>query len=504
MPGIVEPEATIDQPPIVPRQQESSFANDVLKLAGGATLAQVITVLVAPILARLYAPDAFGTAAVFTSLAAVIGVVACLRYELALMLPERDEDAANLLAVSLLSVLATTGLSAILVLFARDPIVRLLKAPSLAAYLWLLPIVVLANGVFVAFSYWNSRTKHFGRLSIAGVSRSLVTNGSQLAMGIAATAHAGGLIGSRVLGSVVTTGVLGGQTWREDQSLLRRSINWQDMVAGLRRYLKFPLYGTWSALLNSISWQLPTFLLSAFFSSAVVGYYALGTRLLRMPMSLIGGAIAQVFFQRAAEAKAEGTLAVVVETAFRRLVMLGMFPLLMLTIVGQDLFVVVLGENWAEAGIYAQILSVWMFFWFISSPLSTLYSVLEMQESGLVLNAIIFATRFLSLGIGGMVGNARLALLLYGASGALVYGYLSLKITTASGVPWRRTFGILAYNFALFVPAGVILIALEAAGAGSLAVVIVSCILLGLYYLYVLKTDPQLRDLIGRPWATGN
>jgi O-antigen/teichoic acid export membrane protein len=219
-----------------------------------------------------------------------------------------------------------------------------------------------------------------------------------------------------------------------------------------------------------------------------------------MPMSLIGSAIAQVFFQRAAEAKAEGTLADVVEPAFRRLVMLGMFPLLLLTIVGQDLFVVVLGEDWAEAGLYAQILSVWMFFWFISSPLSTLYSVLEMQESGLALNAAIFATRLLSLVIGGMVGSARLALLLFGASGALLYGYLSLKITTASGVPWRSTLGILAYYFALFVPAGALLVFLEAVAAGSLAVVIVSCILLGLYYLYVAKTDPQLRNLIEPLW----
>ncbi len=494
-------EAETEQADPIPGPKESSFASDVLKLAGGTTLAQVLTVLVAPILARLYEPSAFGTAAVFASLATVIGVIACLRYELAIMLPERDKDAANLLAVSLLSVLAITGLTAILILFARDPIVALLKAPGLADYMWLLPLVVLANGVFVALSYWNSRTKRFGRLSIAGISRALVVNGSQLAMGMTGNAHSGALIGSRALGSAITVAVLGGQTWHDDRGLLKQCISWQDMVAGLKRHRKFPLYGTWSALLNSISWQLPTFLLSAFFSSTVVGYYALGTRLLRMPMSLIGGAIAQVFFQRAAVAKTEGSLASVVESAFRRLVMIGMFPLLLLTIVGRDLFVVVFGGNWAEAGVYAQILSIWTFFWFISSPLSTLYSVLEKQESGLLLNTVLFVTRLLSLGIGGVLGNARLALLLFGATGTLVYGYLSLAIAAASGVSWRRTFGILAFYFALFVPAGTILIAMKVAGAGSLAVVIVSCILLGLYWLYTLKSDPQMRGLLKQVWA---
>jgi hypothetical protein len=151
--------------------------------------------------------------------------------------------------------------------------------------------------------------------------------------------------------------------------------------------------------------------------------------------------------------------------------------------------------------VYAQILSIWTFFWFISSPLSTLYSVLEKQESGLILNSIIFATRFLSLGIGGVLGNPRLALLLFSASGTLVYGYLSLAITAASGVPWRRSLGVLAFHFLLFVPAGAVLIAMKAAGAGSLAIVLVSSVLLVLYGLYILKSEPQIRILLGQIWA---
>ena len=81
-----------------------------------------------------------------------------------------------------------------------------------------------------------------------------------------------------------------------------------------------------------------------------MGYYAFGNRLIRLPMSLIGGSIAQVFFQRAAEAKNDGTLPALVERVFQILVALGMFPILMLTIIGADLFTVVFGERWAEAG----------------------------------------------------------------------------------------------------------------------------------------------------------
>ncbi len=482
----------------VPSKGRGRFAADVMKLAGGTTFAQALGILVAPVLTRLYAPDAFGTAAIFISIVGIIGVVSCLRYELAIMLPERDEDAASLLAVSLLFVPIVAGLSAISILFARDPIMRLLKAPDLAPYLWLLPLIVLAHGIFLALNYWNSRTKRFGRLSVAKGAQSIVTSGTQLGLGIAGITQAGGLIGSKVLASMSVAAVLGKQTWRDDGHVIKQGASWHRMMAGLRRHKKFPLYGTWSALLNSISWQLPSFLLSSFFSTSVVGYYALGTRVLRLPMSLIGSAIAQVFFQRAAEAKIEGTLDRVVENAYRRLVMLGMFPLLMLTIVGRDLFMIIFGDNWAEAGVYTQILSVWTFFWFISSPLSTLYSVLERQRAGLILNMVIFITRFVSLLVGGLLRNVQFGFFLFSVSGVLVYGYLSLMIMEAAGVTLSTMIKILLRYFLLFVPFGVLITVMKVLGIERWALLSAACVFLVLYSMYVFKQDPQVRSLFRR------
>ena len=215
-------------------------------------------------------------------------------------------------------------------------------------------------------------------------------------------------------------------------------------------------------------------------------------------MSLIGSAIAQVFLQRAAEAKTEGALAAVVESAFRRLVMLGMFPLLLLTIIGRDLFATVFGESWAEAGVYTQILSVWTFFWFISSPLSTLFRVLEKQESSLILNIVIFSTRFMALGIGGLLGDARIALLLFAVSGVLLYGYLSLSIVHVSGVPWSSVVRILFSNFILFIPAGSILLILNLLGTRSWVRVGAACTLLGIYLAYVLRSDPLIYSLFNQ------
>ena len=63
------------------KRRKASFAGDVLKLVSGTTFAQLLAILAAPVLTRLYAPDAFGILALFSSITGILGVIACLRYE---------------------------------------------------------------------------------------------------------------------------------------------------------------------------------------------------------------------------------------------------------------------------------------------------------------------------------------------------------------------------------------------------------------------------------------
>ena len=196
--------------------RKSSFAGDVLKLVSGTAFAQALAIVVAPVLTRLYGPEAFGTSALFASLAGIIGAVACLRYELAIVLPKTDEEAANLLGVSLVSVVLISLLTVPLVCLGGEPLARWLNAPELGQYLWLVPLVVFLSGVFLALNYWNSRTRRFGRLSIALVSSSTVTASAQLGAGVAGCASGGTLVFANIAGSFVSTLVLAGQVWRDD------------------------------------------------------------------------------------------------------------------------------------------------------------------------------------------------------------------------------------------------------------------------------------------------
>jgi len=476
----------------------SSFATNVLKLVTGSVFAQGLGILVAPIVARLFAPEAFGVAALFVSITSIIGVVACLRYQLSIMLPKIDGEAANLLGVSLCSVLIITAVTSLIIFFADDIIVRLLNSPELKKYLWLVPISVFVSGVFLALNYWNSRTKHFGRLSIARIISSVVAQTTKLGAGFAGFVSGGVLIGTSILGQIVSTFVLGSQIWKDDRKLFFSSICWKDMLAGVNRHKKFPLYGTATAILNTASHQLPVWILAFYFSPEIVGFYALGITVLGMPMRLIGDAVAQVFFQKASEAHYRtGNLSKVVAEVFKRLVSLGIFPILLLTLIGEDLFVVVFGQRWAEAGVYMQILGLWIFFQFISSPISTLFAVFEKQHYGLLFNTLLFVTRAASLIIGGMTGDVRFTLFLFASTGVACYGFLCFWLISKAGLSVMRALYCIG-KYSLYSSPLLIVIALAkwTLGVQEIGVPLIGLCCLLVYYFLVMMQDKELRKPI--------
>jgi lipopolysaccharide exporter len=129
--------------------RSSSFATDILKLVTGTTFAQVVAILASPLLTRLYGPEAFGFLALFTSITSIIGVIACMRYEMAIMLPKTDEEAANLLGLCLLSVAVVIGLTMPALYFGGDALLSLRGAPGPGSYLILVSPFVFAGGCFL-------------------------------------------------------------------------------------------------------------------------------------------------------------------------------------------------------------------------------------------------------------------------------------------------------------------------------------------------------------------
>lgn len=480
------------------KSKSSSFASNVFTLVTGTTIAQLISILASPLITRLYGPDAFGLLALFISITSIIGVISCLRYELAIILPESDEEAVNVFGLSIIIVVLISIASIPVLILIQEPLLQLLNAPQLGQYFWLIPLTILFSGSFLALNYWNTRTKHFFRLSIARVVSACSTTGTQLGFGFAGLASSGVLIWANVLGTIVSALTLGVQILKDHFSFFKQNISKEGIFHSFRRYKDFPKYDIWSALLNSISWQVPIFLLASFFSTTVVGYYSLGMMVIQFPMSFIGGAIAQVFYQRASLAKNEGNLRPLVENVFKILVKIILFPMVLLLLIGKDFFTLIFGTQWADAGFYVQILSIWAIIWFISSPMSMLVPIFEKQRWSLLYNFTNFITRVISIIIGGLFGTVILALALFSISGIIVYGYLCVKMFEFSNVSKRFIIELTTSELFWVIPTFIVLITLKMIEADSIIILCFSIIIGILYYYYLYRTDSTIKSLVNQ------
>lgn len=399
------------------------FARSVTVLAGGAALGQAIMVLASPILTRLYGPDDFGVMAVYMSLLGIFSVIASLRYQLAIPLPEEDGEAANLLALSLGIVLLMSLLMGLVVWLLSDQIIRWVNAPALRPYLWLLPVGIGMVGTYQVFNYWAVRKRAFGRIARTKINQGLGSVLTQIGLGILKVGPIG-LLSGQIVGQAAGTTTLTALAWKQDGKALR-AIRASELSRMAIRYKRFPLFSSWSGVLNTLSVQVPTLMLSFFFGSAITGLYALSHRVMGLPVQLVGQATGQVFFPTAVEAHRKGSMAMTTEAIFKRLVLVGAAPLLLIGLAAPELFAVIFGEEWREAGIYAQWLTPWMFLVFVASPLSMLPSVMEKQRQEALFHLLLLSSRVGALFIGGTLNNPRVAIAFFaGVSAMCWFGFM--------------------------------------------------------------------------------
>src|SRR6185437_3936168 len=92
----------------------SSFAGNVTIMLAGTVAGQTISVLLSPVLTRLFTPAQFGNLSVYNSALTLFATVASLGYELAIPICLAERDCANLLMLCGIALAMTTGLAGLI------------------------------------------------------------------------------------------------------------------------------------------------------------------------------------------------------------------------------------------------------------------------------------------------------------------------------------------------------------------------------------------------------
>lgn len=376
---------------ITPR---NSFMKSITLLVGGSLTAQILLVAASPILTRLYSPSDFGVLGVYTSVLAVTILISSLRFDIAIPLPEDDEEAANLVALSLVILIIISLLITICALIFRRNISEIFELPLLGDYILLFPLGTLIGGAYNILSRWSVRKKKFKLIASTNIIKSvflLIIHLSCFKFGAL----------SLLLGHTISHGVGITRLARPDFD----AVYWSKIYVVASRYRRFPIFSAPAGLLRTLGAELPSLVLAAAFSPAAAGLYALTRRVCGLPAGIVGGAVSQVFISSAAGAYRDGTLGPLVKNFHEKMAHIGMPIMLLLMVLGPKMFTIVFGQEWTQAGQFASWMAPGIYLGFVTSPISSVTAVMDLQKQGLIFHFLLLLARIIALCVGVWLGD---------------------------------------------------------------------------------------------------
>jgi len=396
----------------------SGDKKSVLALVGGTTIAQGLNFVFSPIQTRLFTPEVFGELSVFTSITGIIGVIICLRYELAIVLPQDDDEGFNLLKLSWFFALIVSFVSLLVFGLFRNQIYSLFNVSQLGKYWYYVPITLILTGIIQASNYWLTRQRKFTILSYNKVLPVLALNLVSIGLGFAGNRALGARLFSVLVSNIVNIAVL---AWALVPDLkIKREIKYS-RIDLIKKYRNFLVYDIWGALINTLSWMIVPILMNYYYGSFAAGQYSIGMRVLQIPVSLIGTSMGQVFLKTANEKKYAYDLYRYTIKYIKRLFIFTSPISLLFLFFAKPIFCFTFGENWAVAGSFVQILAPWTLFWFISTPVSSIYSITQKQNYMLIVSIMNLLTRFISLFLGFVYNNVYFGITILMVSGVFTY-----------------------------------------------------------------------------------
>lgn len=419
------------------------FIRNVAAVATGAAASQAIAMAFAPLITRLYGPEVYGIQGVFMAIAGILGTISALTYPIAIVLPRRETDAVGLARLSLAIGLGMSFLATVIIIFWGYEILFFFQAEMISAYIYYIPVFMLISVISLVVDQWLVRKKAFTLTTKVKVWQTLLISTIKAGVGFV----------HPIVAVLIITNILGGlfgailRLWglRKLRTVNYKEENVSEHNSNIYKlaneYRDFPKFRAPQELLKSLSSNLPILMLAANYGSASVGFYSLASAILGIPIILVGSAVMQVFYPRITEAihhKEDASILI-------KKAMLGMGlsggPVFVTVIVGGPLlFGFIFGDEWQMAGIYAQWLSISVFFHYISIPAVSAITSLRLQRGLLIYELFSTCSQALALYLGYTVfGSDIVAVALFSICGAVAYVLLILWAISHSKKKMTKT-----------------------------------------------------------------
>ena len=403
----------------------------------GTTFSQIITIISAPLLTRVYSIENFGVFTYFFTLISVFAVVQSLKIQHSVVAEKDKVKSFHLLILCMLIVLVMTlllyGIFSI-----NSPLKNIFKDQQLLLY-----------GVCISGALMALYDMGYNYLAKLGMFKELVgiKIGQSSAIIIMQVIFAveglvifeipfggNGLIAGYICGQIISFFIMSIFLFKATLKFYKdlKKITFTYLSKLFKENKKFVLFSMPAELLNTLTYFLIIYFITEYFGVIYAGLYGLTQRVVMGPMNLISVSFLDVFKNSAAEELEKNNS---VKDSFKMLfsvlsaISIMIFFFLMLT---KNLFGIIFGPEWSAAGNIVFIMSPFFCIKFVASPLSYVFFILKKQEWDMIWQTGLFILTCTIFLLVGDLYSFENVITVFSLSFALYYLfniYLSYKIT---------------------------------------------------------------------------
>lgn len=363
-------------------------------LIAGAVIAKIASLLLIPVIARIYLPEDFSELALFTAILVLIGPLLTLRYSQALVVPRSDVMLANLVALCLTIGIAISLLSGFVTLLYF--LLREEKGGNFAPYM---PLVIVASTLPALFyeilSSLAIRDRKYTLFAQTQASQAVFGSLAKVGLGLlGATGH--GLIIGHVISQFSGVRPLLRSYWH--WWLARRNlVTRRNMRLAGRAFWQFPAFRLPSQLLLAFAAQSPTMFVVWRYVGNQSGQFALAMSLVTIGTNLVGASLGRAFLGEAGEiyrnerhriARYTIKMQVVFSIIFAPFALFSYFT-------AESLLSFVLGPNWSLAAKIAPTLILYGIAQVCAAPVIQVLTFMNHQVAFLFINAARLVSVFI-------------------------------------------------------------------------------------------------------------
>lgn len=360
---------------------KSGFVKSTIVLMSGTITSQVVLLLCAPMLSRLYGPADFGDLANYNALTSILALIANFRYEHAILVARTRVSTNN---VHILTLLLTFFSFVVLLLscwllhtFAPD--IEYLQ--KISSFLFWIPFGVLVVCIYSSFTQLFIREGRFKLLSVVGLLNVVFTAIAQVLFDYL-DVDKGLVVGTicGFCGSIILVVYYFVRVNRHHTIFYH--VNCITLRQTAIAFRNFPRFNLPSDVLQAISQQFVPVVMLMLFNATIAGIYSFAMRIIRMPVIVLSTSVTAVLRKSTGGFAALSRLSLL--QMHRKLVLsmatIAILPIVGLILFGEEIFLCAFGAQWQEAGRLSEILGVGVFFEFIGFPLSVFFVVTGKQR----------------------------------------------------------------------------------------------------------------------------